>query len=490
MAPAVSSERAAAPSAGRPARRAALAGRRSLLVLLCVAQFVDVLDVNAVLVALPAIGRALGLTPGELQWVVTAYVLVFAGFLLLAGRLADLFGRRRLFMAGLLVFTLASLACGLARDPLALVAARAFQGLGAAITAPAALAIITTSFREGRERSAALAVWTAVAAGGGAAGLVLGGLITDALGWEWVFFVNVPIGLAALALSPLLLPESRAEGASRRVDVPGAVTATGALAVTVFAFSHAERAGPGSPVVLASLVAALLLAGAFLLAERRARAPLVPLAILRSRELAGSMLVAAALTATTSSASVLATLYLQDVLGYSPGLAGLAALPLSVSVIAGSAVGPRLMERAGPGGAMSLGLVSICCGALVASRISPDGGLGYVLAAGVLAGLGLGAASVAATACGTGSVDEGKRGLASGLLTSSAQVGTALGVAAFVWLASARTDSLASGRSTPAAVVGGYELAFLAAAALAAAAALTAPRYLRRRGRRHRSRRH
>ncbi|HEV3375676.1 MAG TPA: MFS transporter [Thermoleophilaceae bacterium] len=456
------------PPAGRP-----------LLAVLCVAQFVDVLDVNAVLVALPAIGRSLELTPGELQWVVTAYVLVFAGFLLLAGRLADLYGRRRLFMIGLLIFTLASLACGLARDPLTLIAARAVQGLGAAITAPAALAIITTNFNEGAERSAALAVWTAVAAGGGAAGLVLGGVITDALGWEWIFFVNVPVGLTALVLGPFALPESRGDPAPRGLDLAGAVTVTGALALIVFAFSHAERAGPGSAVVLGSLAAGLLLALAFLLVERRTGSPLVPLELLRSGELAGPMLVAGVLTATTSAAGVLATLYLQNVLGYSPGVAGLAALPLSVAVIAGSSAGPALMRRAGATSTMALGLAWICCGALIASRISPTEGLGYVLAAGALSGVGLGAASVAATARGTGSVSEEKRGLASGLLTSSAQVGTALGIAAFVWLASARTDALSPGRPTPETIVQGYEAGLLSIAALAAATALAATRYLR-----------
>jgi EmrB/QacA subfamily drug resistance transporter len=445
-----------------------------VLALLCTAQFVDVLDVNAVLVALPAIGRGLGLSPGELQWVVTAYVLVFAGFLLLAGRLADLFGRRRLFMAGLLIFTLASLACGLARDPVALVAARAVQGLGAAVTAPAALAIITTSFREGAERSAALGVWTAVAAGGGAAGLVLGGLITDALGWEWVFFVNVPVGLAALALSPLLIPESRAADASRRVDVPGALAVTAALALVVFAFSHAEQAGFGSAVVPASLAGGAALLVAFVLVERRAPSPLVPLGVVRRRDLAGPMLVAAALTATTSATGVLATLYLQDVLGHSAGVAGLAALPLSVAVIAGSAAGPALMRRAGSGGTMSLGLAAVGAGAVVAAGISASGGLGYILASGAVAGLGLGAASVAATARGTSSVDGDRRGLASGLLTAAAQVGTALGVALFVWLAGARTDALAPPKPMPEALVEGYRAAFLGAAALAAVAAVAA----------------
>ena len=455
-----------------------LARRRSLLVLLCVAQFVDVLDVNAVIVALPAIGGALDLESAELQWVVTAYVLVFAGCLVLAGRLADRFGARRLFMVGLLVFTLASLACGLAPGALGLIAARAVQGLGAALTAPAALAIITTSFREGRERNAALGVWTAVAAGGGATGLMAGGLITDALGWEWVFFINLPVGFAAFALSPLLLPESRAAEVPRRLDVKGALTVTAGLALIVSAFSHAEHAGFGAPLVLVSLGGAIVSLASFVLVERQARAPLVPLEIFRSRELVGSILVAAALTATTSVGGVLATLYLQDVLGYAPSLAALAALPLSLSVIVGSAGGPRLMRRFGASGTMGVGLAAVCAAMLIATRITPDGGVGYLLLAGAFAGLGLGAASVAATSTGTASVPEGRRGLASGVLTSAAQIGTALGLALFIWLAGVRTEALSDGPPTAEAVVSGYRGAFFGAAVLAALAALGARRLI------------
>src|SRR5918993_4601521 len=238
---------------GRSARSVGIPHKYAALALLCAAQFVDVLDVNATVVALPTIGRELGFTPATLQWVTTAYVLFFGGFLLLAGRLADLYGRRRMFVSGLSLFTAASLLCGLAWSPLALVVFRAAQGLGAAIVAPAALAIISTTFPEGGERNFAMGVWTAVAASGGAAGLVLGGLLTDALGWEWIFFVNVPLGAAGVALSFVLLPESRDFSASRRLDLLGAGTVTAGLVLLVLGLTRIEEAGFWSPPPPATL---------------------------------------------------------------------------------------------------------------------------------------------------------------------------------------------------------------------------------------------
>jgi MFS family permease len=257
------------------------------LVLLCVAQFVDVLDVNAVIVALHSIGQDLGFSQAGLQWVVSAYVLFFAGFLLLAGRVADLWGRRRTFVVGLAVFTAASLCCGLSVSKEMLVVSRAFQGLGAATTAPAALSIITTIFAEGRERDRAVAAWTAVAAGGGAAGLLLGGFITDVLGWQWIFFVNVPVGAAGIALSQVLLPESRDPAASRRLDLLGAGTVTSGLVLLVLALTRTEEAGFGSPITLATLGFAAALFGAFVFVERRAADPLVPLRLFHLRGLVG-----------------------------------------------------------------------------------------------------------------------------------------------------------------------------------------------------------
>jgi EmrB/QacA subfamily drug resistance transporter len=450
------------------------------LVLLCVAQFVDVLDVNAVIVALQSIGQDLGFSQAGLQWVVSAYVLFFAGFLLLSGRVADLWGRRRTFVAGLSVFTAASLSCGLSVSPEMLVVSRALQGLGAAITAPAALSIITTIFAEGRERDRAVAAWTAVAAGGGAAGLLLGGLITDVLGWEWIFFVNVPFGVASIALSRVLLPESRDPAASRRLDLLGAGTVTSGLVLLVLGLTRTEEAGFGSPITLATLGFAAAFFGAFVLVERRAADPLVPLKLFRLRELVGAALVAFALTAATAPVGVLVTLYLQNTLGYSASIAGLAGLPFSFCVIAGSMLGGRISERIGGKATMSSGLAVVAVSALITAGITADGGVAYVLAGAGLSGLGLGCASVASTARGTSAVEEGKRGLASGFMNTSAQVGTALGLATLLTLAATRTATLSDGAEFAAGtLVAGYRLAFLVAAGIASLGVVAALNFFR-----------
>ena len=443
-------------------------GRKgAALALLCVAQFVDVLDINAVIVALHSIGEDLGFSEAGLQWVVSAYVLFFAGFLLLSGRVADLWGRRRTFVVGLALFTVASLVCGLSVSPGMLVVARAFQGLGAAITVPAALSIITTIFEEGPERDRAVAAWTAVAAGGGAAGLLLGGLITDALGWPWIFFVNVPVGAAGILLAYVLLPESRDLSASRGLDLLGAGTVTGGLVLLVLGLTRIEEAGLGSPFTLATLGAAVALFWAFAFVERRAADPLVPLGLFRLRGLVGAALVAFALTAATAPVGVLVALYLQNTLGYSASFAGMAGLPFSLCVIAGSVFGGRIAGRLGGRATMSLGLAVVAASALVTAGITAEGGVGYVLLGAALSGLGIGCASVASTARGTSAVEEGDRGLASGFMNTSAQVGTALGLAALISLAAARTAALSGGSESAEALVAGYRLAFLAAAGVA-----------------------
>ena len=450
------------------------------LMLLCVAQFVDVLDVNAVIVALHSIGQDLGFSQAGLQWVVSAYVLFFAGFLLLAGRVADLWGRRRTFVVGLAVFTAASLSCGLSVSKEMLVVSRAFQGLGAATTAPAALSIITTIFAEGRERDRAVAAWTAVAAGGGAAGLLLGGFITDVLGWQWIFFVNVPVGAAGIALSQILLPESRDPAASRRLDLLGAGTVTSGLVLLVLALTRTEEAGFGSPITLATLGFAAALFGAFVFVERRAADPLVPLRLFRLRGLVGAALVAFAITAATAPVGVLVTLYLQNTLGYPASFAGLAGLPFSLCVIAGSMLGGRISGRIGGRVTMSLGLAVVAVSALITAGISAEGGVAYVLAGAALSGLGLGCASVASTARGTSAVEEGKRGLASGFMNTSAQVGTALGLAALLTLAATRTAALYDGAESAAeALVAGYRLAFLVAAGIASLGVVAALYFFR-----------
>jgi EmrB/QacA subfamily drug resistance transporter len=412
--------------------------------------------------------------------VVSAYVLFFAGFLLLSGRVADLWGRRRTFVAGLAVFTAASLCCGLSVSPEMLVVSRAFQGFGAATTAPAALSIITTIFVEGRERDRAVAAWTAVAAGGGAAGLLLGGFITDALGWEWIFFVNVPVGASGIALSHVLLPESRDPAASRRLDLLGAGTVTSGLVLLVLGLTRTEEAGFGSPITLTTLGFAAALFGAFVFVERRAADPLVPLRLFRLRGLVGAALVAFALTAATAPVGVLITLYLQNTLGYSASFAGLAGLPFSLCVIAGSMLGGRISERMGGRVTMSSGLAVVAASALLTTGITAQGGLAYVLAGAALSGLGLGCASVASTARGTSAVEEGKRGLASGFMNTSAQVGTALGLAVLLTLAAARTAAQSDGAESAAeALVAGYRLAFLVAAGVASLGMVAALYFVR-----------
>jgi EmrB/QacA subfamily drug resistance transporter len=445
------------------------------LALLCVAQFIDVLGVTIVIVALPAIGHDLGLAEQDLQWVVSIYALCFGGLLLLAGRAADLYGRRRLFTIGLALFTVASLACGLASAPAMLLGARALQGAGAAVAVPAALSLLTTTFPKGPERARALGVWTAAAAGGGVTGFFLGGVLTGTLGWPWVFWVNVPVGVLCLALTPVLLAESRDQASARRLDVAGAVTGTAGLALLVYGFTHAEQAGFAAAGTLGTLaVAAALLAG-FWVIEGRVADPIVPHRVFRSRELVGANLAAFTLTAVTSPAGVLGSLYLQQALGYPPTATGLALLPFSLAAIAGSFIGAWLTPKVRARATMALGLVTVTAAMLLLSRIPTQrqGGLPWLVTGLVIAGLGLTCASVAATAAGTAAAAGDAQGLASGLLNAAAQLGTALGIAALVTVAAARTTALTgSGNPTPAQLVNGFRLAFLAAALLSLLGAL------------------
>jgi EmrB/QacA subfamily drug resistance transporter len=437
-----------------------------LLVLPCVAQFLNVFDVNVVLVALPTVGADLGFSSSGLQWVVSTYVLCFAGFLLLAGRMADLFGARRTFMAGLAVLTAASLACGLAQTPAFLLVARAAQGLGAATTSPAALAIITTAFT-GRDRNVALGVWTAVAAGGGAAGLVLGGFITDILGWEWVFLIAVPVGVASLVAARLWLPPDRERETGGGVDVLGAILGTGGLSLLVYGLTRIEPGGNILPVGVMVVIAAVLLV-AFVVTELQVTDPLVPPRMFRARGTVAANLVAFSLTVTTTPTSVLAVIYVQTVLDYSPSSAGFVQLPFSLLVIGGSAIGSWLIGRHGTRLAMAAGLVVVGAALIIVTRISADTGLIYVVIGAALAGLGLGCASVGSTARGTAAAAEDDQGLASGLLNVSAQVGTAVGLAVFVTAAVLR--SKATEATGDVALVDGYRFAFLLAACLAVSA--------------------
>ena len=345
------------------------------LALLCTAQFVVVLDASIVNVALPTIGEALDFSESGLPWVVNAYVLTFGGFLLLGGRLADLLGRRRIFMFGLVLFALASLAGGLAANSGQLIAARAVQGLGAAILSPAALSIVATTFKDGAERNKALGIWGAVAGSGGAAGVLLGGVLTEYLGWEWVLWVNVPIGIGAALLAPRLIAESHAEQEVRTFDLAGATTITLGLSALVFALLDAEDAGWGSTQTIGVLAAAAVLLIAFVAIERRSRAPLVPFSIFRIRTITGANVVGILVGASLFSMFFFISLYMQQVLGYSAIKAGLSYLPLAVAIMLSAGIASSLVTKVGFKPILAAGMVLIAAGLIWFSQISTDGHL-------------------------------------------------------------------------------------------------------------------
>jgi EmrB/QacA subfamily drug resistance transporter len=445
------------------------------LILLSAAQFVVVLDASIVNVALPSIQNALHFSPENLQWIVNAYTLTFGGFLLLGGRAADLFGRRRVFLGGLVLFSLASLAGGLAQSEGWLIAARAVQGLGAAIISPAALSIVTTTFAEGTERNKALGVWGAVAGAGGAAGVLLGGILTDGLGWEWVLFVNVPIALAAAALTPLLVAESRAPE-RQGFDVLGAVTVTAGLALLIYSVVGTTEHGWGATRTLVGLALSAVLIAAFLVREATARSPLIRLGILRGRTLASANLVGLFTGGSLFAMFFFISLYLQRVLGYSPLKTGFAYLPLAVTIFLSAGAASALVQRLGVRTVLVTGLLFVTTGLLLFSRVDAGGSyLGDVLAPSVIVAVGLGFSFVSQTLAATNGVRSSEAGLASGLINTSQQVGGALGLAVLSTLATTRTqDVAATGASVPSSLVEGFQLAFLVAAAIAFVGALIA----------------
>jgi EmrB/QacA subfamily drug resistance transporter len=439
------------------------------LALLCMAQFVVVLDASIVNVALPSIGEGLAFSEESLPWVVNAYVLTFGGFLLLGGRMADLIGRRRVFMAGLALVAVASLFAGFAGNQGQLIAARAAQGLGAAIISPSALSIVTTLFKDGAERNKALGAWGAVAGSGGAVGVLLGGVLTDGLGWEWVLWVNVPVALIALALTPGLIPESRSDSATRHFDAAGAVTVTAGLSVLVYALLDASSAGWGSTQTISLLAVATALIASFVVIENRSKAPLVPFRIFRIRTLTGANVVGLLLGAGLLSMFFFITLYMQQVLGFSAIEAGLAYLPLSIAIIASAAIGGQLVTRIGFKPILATGLLSMALGLAWFSQVEADGSfISDVLGPSLLAAVGLGFGFVTSTIAATTGVDGREQGLASGLINTSQQIGGALGLAVLSTIATSRTDdALASGgASLPDALTEGFQAAFLGGAVI------------------------
>ena len=442
------------------------------LALLCFAQFIVVLDASIVNVALPSIGEALDFSQGNLAWVVNAYVLTFGGFLLLGGRMADLLGRRRVFIGGLLLVAAASLAAGFASNEGQLIAARAAQGLGAAVISPAALSIVTTTFRDGAERNKALGAWGAVAGAGGAAGVLLGGILTDGLGWEWVLWVNVPVALVAAALAPRLIAESRSESATRHFDTAGAVTVTAGLSVLVYALVDATDAGWGSGQTLGLLALSAGLLAAFVTIELRSQAPLVPFRIFRLRTLTGANTVGLLVGGSLFSMFFFITLYMQQVLGYSAIEAGLSYLPLAVSIIIAAGIASQLVTRIGFKPVLAIGMSLIAVALLWFSQVSPDGGFtSDILGPSILAATGLGFAFVTTTIAAVSGVREQESGLASGLINTSQQIGGALGLAVLATIANSRTeDVLASAEGESAlttALTEGFQSAFLGGALIA-----------------------
>ena len=447
---------------------------RLALALIATAQFVLVLDITIVTVALPTIQRELGFRQAELQWLLTAYALTFGGFLLLAGRAADLFGRRRMFVSGVLLFGAASLAAGLAAGKLMLVVARAGQGLAGAVVSPAALALLTTTFPEGRDRNRALGVFGAVASAGGASGLLLGGVITAWAGWRWVFLVNVPITVAAAAAAPLVVREAR-DARVRRMDVAGAATITLALLRLIYGLGRGGQAGFDDALTMASLLGAAALTGCFVLVERRAADPLVPFRLLRLPTLAGTDVTSFSVSTLVAATPFFLSLYLQRVLELTPVQTGVAFLPMALTIMAGSALAARLAEPFGVKPLLLTGLTALIGASLLLSRV-PVGGsyLNDVLPGMTLFAIGLAFSYTTATIGGTAGVPDADQGLAGGLLNTFNQVGGAVGLAVLAAVAAAASQGAA--RSPDAALVAGLRTAFLAAlgfAVLGVAAATT-----------------
>jgi EmrB/QacA subfamily drug resistance transporter len=464
-----------APGSGR-GRRETPRAKNLALMLLSMTQFVIVIDASIVNVALPSIGASLHFARADLSWVVNAYTLTFGGFLLLGGRLADLLGRRRMFMTGLLLFSLASLAGGLAQSEAWLIIARSIQGLGAALVSPAALSIVTTTFSEGAERNRALGVWGAVAGAGGAAGVLLGGILTSGLSWRWVLFVNVPIGIAAAALAPRLLVESRAEDGTEGFDLPGAVTVTAGLALLVYAVVDAANIGWGSTATLLRLAGAAVLIAVFIAIERRQRHPLVPFSIFRLRTLRGADIVGLLIGMSLFSMFFFISLYLQNVLHFSPLKAGLSYLPLSIAIILSAGASSQLVTRIGFKPTLIAGLLFIAGGLLWFSRVRAPGGsyAADVLGPSIVAAVGLGFSFVPVTIAAVTGTRPQEAGLASGLINTSQQVGGALGLAILATVANSRTQSLfhAGVHSTAVALTKGFDRAFLLGAGFAIVGAI------------------
>jgi EmrB/QacA subfamily drug resistance transporter len=445
--------------------------RWKALALLCTAFFMVILDSAIVVVALPSIDADLGFAAGDLQWVLSAYLLSFGGLLLLGGRAADLLGRRRMFMTGTALFALASLACGLAGSADVLIVARIVQGVAAAVMTPTALSILMTTFEEGAERNKALGIWGAIGGIGATSAWLIGGPVTDELGWEWIFFINVPVAVAVAALSPALLRETRDSALRRRFDLAGAVTITGALVALVYAVVEAPDTGWADAQTLGLFAISALLLALFVAIEARSAAPLAPLRVFRSRALVGGNLVLLALGMLAFGMPFILTQYAQGVLGYSPLEFGFASVVMPVTAAIGSITGQAIATKGGLRAVAAVGMTLTGLGCLLLTQVSVDGSyLGDIFFALLIFGPGLGAAFVAGSIGSLAGVAERDAGLASGLNNSSFQIGGAIGVA----IVSTVAVSQADGADPLTAMTTGFQAAFATAIIFAAAGVLVA----------------
>ena len=450
------------------------------LAVLVAAQFMVVLDVAIVNVALPSIQTDLHFTQESLQWVITAYAIMFGGVLLLGGRMADLLGRRRLFIAGVALFTLSSLLAGFAWSEASLIAFRATQGLGGALLAPAALSILTTTFAEGRERNIALGVWGAVSGSGAAAGVLLGGFLTSSLDWSWIFFINVPVGVALVAVSPLLLRESRAELGHRHFDFAGAATVTSGLMLLVYAMTRAPQVGWGSAETIGLLVASAALILSFVAIELRSKAPLLPMQIFRLRSLTGANVTSFLVGTALFSQFFLGTLYMQQVLHYSALKTGVAYLPLTLTIIALAGVAQSLVTRIGVRRVLPFGLVLAAGSLVLLAQLPADGHYFWdVFPAFVISAVGLAFTFIPLTIAALMGVQESEAGVASGLLNTTQQIGGAIGLAAASTIATTFTAHYVTDHPGTSALSGpaltyGFQITFYVLAGVAALAAVLA----------------
>jgi EmrB/QacA subfamily drug resistance transporter len=456
--------------------------RWRILAVVATAFFMTILDVSIVNVALPSIGKDLNFSQENLQWVITAYAIAFGGFLLLGGRAADLLGRRRVFMVGVVIFTIASLVCGLAQSEGMLIASRAVQGFGGAIISPAALSIVMTSFEEGADRNKALGVWGALGGSGAAVGVLLGGILTDYLSWRWIFFVNVPVGAVVLLLTPRIVHESRREDAERHYDALGAVLVSAGLALLVYAISEAPNVGWATPRTILLLIASVALLIGFLVNERRLSDPLMPFHIFRVRTVAGANVVGFLLGAVIFANFFLLTLYVQDILHYSPVKTGLTFLATAGTAVLSAGVAQALTTRFGPKPIIVIGLALLTAAMVWYSQIPVHGKFASDLLPGYLmVGVGIAFAFVPVSIAALAGVVEREAGLASGLINTSQQIGGAIGTAvASTVFATHYKALLKAGRSVADALTHGYGYAFWALAFFGLAAIVAALTLIRR----------